>query len=130
MKKKTLANQLRRRQINLGIVKADDVIALSDDEIIDSYNKCPDCNERNADPEMLRDIIATCRNVDDFVYFIKVYPKFAVVETILEDVKSVVAGIIESGDFNNDGPIDLIQKGLNQVQVQYALVQAQGPIDN
>ncbi len=66
MRKHELAEQLRRRQHERGLLDRDLMDALSDDEIIDSYMTCV-CGQRRVTARQLRRAIRTSETADAFL---------------------------------------------------------------
>lgn len=66
MKKITLAQELRQRQLAQGIVPASSINALLDDEIIDAYITCSGCGEKQVPARELGTIIALATDADHF----------------------------------------------------------------
>lgn len=67
MNKATLAPKLRQRQREYGAVPVPEIDRLSDDEIIDCYNRCPCSDERQATPRQLFLLIARARDAEELL---------------------------------------------------------------
>ncbi len=67
MEKLELAQQLRARLLEKELVSADTVFYVSDDEVINSYNKCPDCGELSCSDLELSGIIERCGSAEEFI---------------------------------------------------------------
>lgn len=67
MSKANLARQLRERQYDLGEVCRAMIDALPDDEIIDCYNTCACCRERQLTPTQVVVAIARAGDADHFL---------------------------------------------------------------
>ena len=85
MQKSDLANILRKRQIERGILKkmfnaagcmvSDEYIResvnnSSDDQVIDDYIKCPNCEKRDVTEKELTIIISMATDVESFFYML------------------------------------------------------------
>jgi hypothetical protein len=66
MDKHQLAQELRQRQYNKGLVPRRMIDALSDDDIIDSYITCSDCGEKQVEGQILENAIEAAHNSDQF----------------------------------------------------------------
>ena len=66
MKKITLAQELRQRQLAQGIVPASAINALSDDEIIDAYITCSGCGEKLVPARELGTVIGLATDANHF----------------------------------------------------------------
>ena len=66
MKKEVLADELRKRQIELGLNPPELVNAISDDQIIDSYITCADCGQKEIPSSMVGWLIGKAENADQF----------------------------------------------------------------
>jgi hypothetical protein len=66
MTKTELASQLRRRQLERGLVPKWMVEMLDDDAIIDSYVTCAECGVKQAEGAELARIIAESHCAEDF----------------------------------------------------------------
>jgi len=62
-----LATELRHRQYAKGIVPRHTIDALSDDEIIDTYNTCSGCNAKLVTPQELREIIMEASAAEEYL---------------------------------------------------------------
>lgn len=66
MLKKELAQQLRQKQYDIGIIDKKRIDNIPDDEIIDCYITCSGCGEKQVDVEQLNKIIEKSSNTDEF----------------------------------------------------------------
>lgn len=66
MDKHALAQELRQRQYNTGLVPCEMIDALSDDAIIDSYITCSDCQMRQVDSQHLAIAIDQAHDAQQF----------------------------------------------------------------
>jgi hypothetical protein len=66
MKKITLAQELRQRQLAQGIVSESIINELSDDEIIDAYITCSGCGEKQVPARELGTVIALATDANHF----------------------------------------------------------------
>lgn len=66
MDKHQLAQELRQRQYNLGIVERWMIDSLSDDDIIDSYITCSDCGRKQVTGQKLDTAIHSANDAYQF----------------------------------------------------------------
>ena len=66
MTKKSLADELRKRQMELGMAPTELINRLTDDQIIDSYTTCRDCGHKEVPSEIKDWLIAKAQGVDSF----------------------------------------------------------------
>lgn len=69
MEKHQLAQELRQRQYNAGILEKHVIDAVPDDEIIDSYITCSDCGEKQVTPRELRVAIELAASAEQFFVY-------------------------------------------------------------
>jgi len=67
MQKKQLAQELRQRQYKLGQVSRQQIDAVADDDIIESYITCSGCGARLVDDTQLRMAIHTAQDAAHFL---------------------------------------------------------------
>jgi hypothetical protein len=75
MKKHKLAKQLRKCQRDLGRVDARVLNALSDKQIIDSYNKCSDCGGHFVNENVLEEMIRHATDAEHFISLVNTAAK-------------------------------------------------------
>jgi hypothetical protein len=63
-----LAQQLRQRQYNIGIVERHLIDSLSDDEIIDCYITCSCCGEKQVNEQNMEVASNMARDADHFLH--------------------------------------------------------------
>lgn len=67
MKKHQLAQALRQRQHQLGLLETHVIDAASDDQLIDSYITCSDCGEKQVTPAELATAIDFASTIEQFL---------------------------------------------------------------
>lgn len=68
MEKIRLAQELRNRQIELGVINLETISKLTDNEIIESYITCSSCHRKQIHTEEeINKVIQISRNVVDFL---------------------------------------------------------------
>jgi 23S rRNA-/tRNA-specific pseudouridylate synthase len=73
MTKKELSNQMRQRQINKGYVSKEIIDQLTDDNIIDAYITCSECQTKMVDIKMLKTIISKAKDFDHFWDLVQIH---------------------------------------------------------
>ncbi len=68
MDKHQLAQELRQRQYDKGLVPRRLIDSLSDDDIIDSYITCSGCQEKQVDSQKLETAIDLAQNANQFLH--------------------------------------------------------------
>ena len=71
MNKEKLAEELRNKQIKLGLVPKFLIDKLSDDAIINSYITCSKCGVKEADGDILEQLINKAQDTEDFFQMIQ-----------------------------------------------------------
>lgn len=63
----TLAQELRQRQYDVGLVDSSIIDSLSDEDIIDSYITCSGCGAKQVNPQNLAKAIQLANNANQFL---------------------------------------------------------------
>lgn len=117
MKRRELVNELRQRQFQLGHVDASIIEVMSDDDIINSYNQCPCCDEKLCDdPDDLRQIIRQSENADQFINELSKHARFGMLSNYLNNISGLVGSWILDGAFNDYEMGDLIAKAIKEIE--------------
>ncbi|MGH2510468.1 MAG: hypothetical protein ACRDHZ_24090 [Ktedonobacteraceae bacterium] len=69
MEKHQLAQELRQRQYDKGLIARWMIDAVSDDDMIDSYITCPGCHEKQVDSQHLAAAIDLAQDANQFFDF-------------------------------------------------------------
>jgi hypothetical protein len=121
MKKKDLANELRKCQLALGEVEPELINRLSDHEIIESYITCDCCGEKEVTGEELKNIIKASSTVDDFFEGIRIVPRFSCAYVLSQEALSIVHTYLIEDRYSTDSPLQLLQKALMEVAMEEAI---------
>lgn len=121
MKKSKLANQLRKIQMELAIIKPEVINILTDNEIIDCYNSCSCCGEKLVSESELNEIIKISNTADEFFDEVRIAQMVNSSNEIMDMMTEKIYEYLYANSYPSDTPSQLLQKALTEVTTEIAI---------